>query len=144
MTSASSETEIRALIDSRIAAIRAKDVNAATFNVAPDVLLFDVVNALQSIGLEALRERTKEWFASFQGPIGYEMRDLRIAAGDDVAFAHSLNQVSAMRTDGYKLQMWWRSTVCYRRVDGTWMITHEHNSVPFDVESGKASLDLKP
>jgi uncharacterized protein (TIGR02246 family) len=144
MTSASSETEIRALIDSRIAAIRAKDVNAATFNVAPDVLLFDVVNALQSIGLEALRERTKEWFASFQGPIGYEMRDLRIAAGDDVAFAHSLNQVSAMRTDGNKLQMSWRSTVCYRRVDGTWMITHEHNSVPFDVESGKASLDLKP
>jgi uncharacterized protein (TIGR02246 family) len=144
MTSASSETEIRALIDSRIAAIRAKDVNAATFNVAPDVLLFDVVNALQSIGLEALRERTKEWFASFQGPIGYEMRDLRIAAGDDVAFAHSLNQVSAMRTDGNKLQMWWRSTVCYRKLDGKWIVTHEHNSVPFDTETGKASLDLKP
>jgi hypothetical protein len=24
------------------------------------------------------------------------------------------------------------------------MVTHEHNSVPFDVVSGKASLDLKP
>ena len=40
--------------------------------------------------------------------------------------------------------MWVRATVCYRKIDGTWMVTHEHNSVPFDVESGKASLDLKP
>jgi ketosteroid isomerase-like protein len=40
--------------------------------------------------------------------------------------------------------MWWRTTVCFRKLDGKWMVTHEHNSVPFDVESGKASLDLKP
>jgi hypothetical protein len=40
--------------------------------------------------------------------------------------------------------MWWRATVCYRKIDGKWMITHEHASVPFNVESGKASLDLTP
>ena len=27
---------------------------------------------------------------------------------------------------------------------GTLMIEHEHQSVPFDVETGKASPDLKP
>jgi len=36
--------------------------------------------------------------------------------------------------------MWWRATVCYRKMDGEWKITHEHNSVSFDVKSGKASL----
>ena len=72
------------------------------------------------------------------------MRDLSFATGDGVAFSHSLNRVSATRTHGKKLDMWWRSTVCYRKIDGRWLVTHEHNSVPFDVESGKASLDLKP
>lgn len=37
-----------------------------------------------------------------------------------------------------------KTTICFRKLDGKWMVTHEHNSVPFDVESGKASLDLKP
>jgi hypothetical protein len=31
-----------------------------------------------------------------------------------------------------------------RKIDEKRMVTHEHNSVPFDVESGKASLDFKP
>jgi len=111
---------------------------------APDVLLFDVVNPLQSTGSGAARARLKEWFASFDGPIGYELRDLSIAAGDDVAFSHSLSRTSATTTDGRKVDVWWRATVCYRKVDGTWMVTHEHASVPFDVESDRASLDLEP
>ena len=40
--------------------------------------------------------------------------------------------------------MWIRATLCYRKIDGKWMVTHEHVSVPFDPESGQASLDLKP
>jgi ketosteroid isomerase-like protein len=61
-----------------------------------------------------------------------------------VAFGHSLKRVSATTTDGQKLDMWWRATICYRRIDGAWMVTHEHASVPFDVASGRASLDLEP
>ena len=38
--------------------------------------------------------------------------------------------------------MWWRATVCCRKINGEWMITHERSPVPFDVESDKASLDL--
>lgn len=61
-----------------------------------------------------------------------------------MAFGHSLDHVSATTTAGGKLDMWWRETACYRKFDGRWLITHQHSSVPFDVESGKASLDLKP
>ncbi len=45
---------------------------------------------------------------------------------------------------GGKVDMWVRATVCFRKTAGEWTVTHEHDSVPFDVESGKASLDLKP
>jgi ketosteroid isomerase-like protein len=138
------EAQIRALIDDRVKAVRAKDVNGAIASLAPDILSFDVANPLQYVGSDRARKRTAEWFSSFQGPIGYEMHDLSIATGDGVAFSLSLNRVNATKTDGKRLDMWWRATVCYRKIDGKWMVTHEHSSVPFDEESGKASLDLKP
>ena len=148
MTTASSkatdEAQIRKLIDDRVKAVRARDIDGAMSNISPDIVSFDVVNPLQHVGSDALRKRAEEWFSSFQGPIGFEVRDLRITTSDDVAFSHGLSHVSATRTDGVKLDMWWRATVCYRKIDGKWMVTHEHNSVPFDVETGKASLDLKP
>ena len=141
---AANETQIRALIDDRTKAVRAKDRVRATSGIAPDILMFDVVNPLQNIGSDASRKRAEEWFASFQGPISYETRDMNITAGDDVAFSHGLCHVSATKTAGGHLDMWWRSTVCFRKIAGSWIITHEHNSVPFDAKSGKASLDLKP
>lgn len=138
------EAQIRALIDHRIEAVRANDVNGALSNIAPDILSFDVVNPLQYIGSDALRKRAEGWFSSFQGPIGYEIRNLSITASDDVAFSHSLNRFSGTKTDGGKIDMWVRATGCYRKIGGKWMVTHEHNSVPFDAESGRASLDLEP
>ena len=141
---AADEAQIQRLMDDQAKAVRVKDIDGSVSNYAPDIVSFDVVNGLQKIGLDACRRRAEEWFSSFEGPIGYEIRNLSISTGDDLAFCHSLNHVNGTKTDGDEIDMWWRSTVCYRKIDGKWMLTHEHNSVPFDVESGRASLDLKP
>ncbi|MGA3226898.1 MAG: nuclear transport factor 2 family protein [Acidobacteriaceae bacterium] len=136
--------EIRQLVEHRSQAIRSRDFERSTSMMAADYLLFDVVDPLQSKGASAARNRAREWFATFQGPIGYEIHDLKINAGNEVGFSHGLNHVSATKLDGNPLDMWWRVTVCYRKIDGRWKIAHEHNSVPFNVNNGKASLDLKP
>jgi uncharacterized protein (TIGR02246 family) len=141
---AADEDQIRALIDDRVKAVRAKDINGAMSSSAPDILSFDVVNPLQYAGRDALKKRMQDWFSAFQGPIGHEICDLKITTGDDVAFSHGLNRVIETKTDGEKIEMYWRATVCYCKIDGKWMVTHEHNSVPFDPKSGRASLDLKP
>lgn len=138
------EAQIRTLIEDRVKAVRAKNINGLMSNHASDVLSFDVVNPLQYTGSDTVRERAEEWFSLYQGSIGYETRDLSITTGDDVAFCHYLYRVSGTRTDGEKVDMWVRATVCYCKIDGTWMITHEHNSVPFDMETLKASLEIKP
>jgi uncharacterized protein (TIGR02246 family) len=138
------DVEIRELIENKLEAVRAKDIDGATSGYAPDVLSFDVVNPLRYFGAAAIRKRLEEWFSSFQGSIDLELGDLSITVGDAVAFSHCLSHVSATTTDGRKLDMWWRETSCYRKIDGKWLITHQHSSVPFDVESGKASLGLKP
>lgn len=137
-------SRIRALIRDRANAIRSRDADRSVAAYATDLLLFDVINPLQYCGRDTVRQRAAEWLASFQGPLGYEMRDLTIDAGDDVAFSHSLNRVTATKSDGDRLDMWWRATVCYRKINGEWKVTHEHNSVPIDVNSGKPALDLKP
>jgi uncharacterized protein (TIGR02246 family) len=136
--------EVRRLVEQRLEAIRAKDVERSTAMTTADYLLFDVVGPLQSKSSIAASKRAEEWFATFRGPIGYEVHELRIVAGDGVGFSHGLNPVSATKIDGTSLDMWWRATVCYQKIDGIWRITHEHNSVPFDVTNGKAALDLAP
>lgn len=143
-STATDEAQLRSLIEDRMRAVRAQDINGAMSNIAPDILSFDVINPLQHLGSEVGRKRAEEWFASFQGPIGYEMRDLSITTSETVAFCHSLNRYSGTKTDGEEINMWVRATVGFRKIDGKWVVTHEHQSVPFDPESGTASLDLKP
>jgi len=89
-------------------------------------------------------QRAEAWFSTFRGPIGFDLLDLRIVVGAEVAFAHSLNHVHGTVADGRELDMWWRETLCFEKLGGRWMITHAHDSVPFDAETGKASLGLKP
>jgi ketosteroid isomerase-like protein len=143
-THTANEAQIRRLIEDRGKAVLAKDIIKSMHSYESNVLMFDVVNPLQYKGSNAVRKRAEEWFSLYQSPIGYEIRDLNITAGDDVAFCHYLYRVSGAMTDGGKVSMWVRATVCFRKIGGAWMITHEHDSVPFNPESGKASLDLKP
>jgi len=140
----SNQAQIRELIESWISSVRAKDVDGAMLPYRSDVVAFDLVDPLLYVGSDAIRKRLTEWFASFDGPIGIEFRDLEITAGEDVAFCHGLHRVNGTKTDGVKLNMWWRTTLCLSRIDGKWAIMHSHDSVPFNMENGMASLDLEP
>jgi uncharacterized protein (TIGR02246 family) len=139
-----SESDIRTLIEQRVNAVDHKDLSTLLSHHSPDVLSFDVVNPLQYAGVEKVRERAEEWLAAFQGSIGYEVRDLKITAGDDVAFCHFLYHVSGTLAAGATVSMWVRATLCLNHVHGEWMIAHEHQSVPFDAATGQASLKLVP
>ena len=107
-------------------------------------MVFDLIEPLRYAGAAAVKKRAEQWLVVLPGPIGYEVRELKITAGDDVAFCHSLNHVNGTTKQGQKIDMWWRATVCFRKVDGKWVVAHEHSSVPFDMQSGKASLGLNP
>jgi uncharacterized protein (TIGR02246 family) len=138
------ERQIRKLIDDWVKALREKDLNGMLSDYAPEVRSFDMLPPLENAGADEIRQRTKEWLASYQGPIECEVRDLHITAGEDVAFCHSLNRFSGTKKDGSSSNMWVRMTLGCRRVDGRWKVTHEHVSMPFDMQSGKALLELEP
>jgi uncharacterized protein (TIGR02246 family) len=142
---ATSDARIRERLDDWAKAVRAKDVEAVMSHYATNILLFDLASPLQWKGADVCRNNWAEWFSTFQGPVGYEISELSITAGDDVAFCHSLNWIYGSRTTGEQTDVWVRATVGLRKIDGRWTITHEHYSVPFYMQPPyKASLDLKP
>ena len=81
------EARIRACIDAVAQAIRVKDVNALMTHDTPDTIIFDLM-PLQTLGIDAYRRNFEAWFGSVEGPIEFEIHDLRIATRDDVAFGH--------------------------------------------------------
>jgi ketosteroid isomerase-like protein len=135
---------IRELVEERVRAVDDKDIDKLVAHHAPDVLSFDVLDPLQVSGSGTIRQRAEKWLSSYQSSIGYEVRNLDITAGNDVAFCHYLYRVSGTLLDGGKVDMWVRATICLRKAGAKWTIVHEHQSVPFDAQTGKASLDLKP
>ena len=141
---ASNEAKVRDLIDAWATAFRAKNIDGLMANHSPDIVLFDLPPPLQYRGADAYRKNWQEWLPTLEGPIGCEIRELSVTAGDDVAFSHSLNRISSKRTDGETTDVWVRVTVGYRKLEGEWVVTHEHVSVPFYMDTGKAACDLKP
>jgi uncharacterized protein (TIGR02246 family) len=139
------EAQIRTLIEGWAKAISAKDVNAVMSHCAADIVTFDLAPPLQTTGADALEKSLEAWFPTFRGPVGYEIRELCITTGEDVAFCCSLNRISGARSDGTETDVWVRATVGLRKIDGKWLIVHAHESVPFYMDgSYRAAVDLEP
>jgi ketosteroid isomerase-like protein len=140
MTTASTdEGQIRAVIADRAAAMRDRDAERFVARYAPEIVKFDLTPPLALTGPEARDAETlRSWLASHPGgPVDYEIRDLTVTVGGDVAFCHSLNHLADA--------LWFRSTIGLCKIGGEWRITHEHNSAPFYMDgSDKAALGLQP
>jgi ketosteroid isomerase-like protein len=141
---AGNDVYIRELVKRTVEACRTKDAIALMANYADDVVAYDLITPLRYVGADEVEKRAAQWFASFEGALGYDAHDPKISAGDNVAFCHSLNHVVGTSMDGQQIDMWWRATLCCAKRGDRWLITHAHSSVPFDMKSRQASLDLKP
>jgi uncharacterized protein (TIGR02246 family) len=138
------ENDIRQRIESYVAAIRDKDLERVMSIFAPDLVSFDLEPPLQHLGASAKRKNWASAFAAYQHPLGYEIRDLTITVGEDVAFAWGLNRISGALKNGNRADYWVRWTACFRKIDGTWLIVHDQVSVPLDLETGKGLRNLQP
>jgi uncharacterized protein (TIGR02246 family) len=137
------EGAIRSLIANWVSALRAKDLDKLMSHYAPGVVLFDGVAPLQ-MGPDMYRKNWEGYFNWFPGSVNYETRDLKITAGDTAAFSRALVYLTGTTAEGKEDGAWMRQTIGYEKIDGQWRVTHEHWSMPMDMESGKVLTDLKP
>lgn len=138
------ETLIRQRVDDWAKAIRAQDVDGVIALYAPDVASFDITPPLRFAGVDRKRRAWQGSFATFPGGIAYEVRDLNVTVQGELAYAHSVNHVHATSAAGRVTDLWLRWTACFRRIDGVWLVVHDHISVPADLAQGRAVLDLTP
>jgi len=139
------QSQIRDVIEARIAAVRSKDAAAAVATLAQDVVAFELAPPL-ALAPGAARDvqGTAAWLGGFE-TIDVEVRDLIIEADESVGFAHALHHLTGARPGGRPVSLWMRSTLCFRREDDGWTIAHAHTSVPFHMDgSFRAAVDLEP
>jgi ketosteroid isomerase-like protein len=140
------QTQIREIIEAKAAALHTGDVKAMLAYFAPEVVEYTLAPPLRQPTDARDPAPVERWIATFEAPPAREVTRLEITAGDDVAFATSLDCLTATpkgMTDSFS--MWYRVTLGLRRIDGRWLITHEHHSVPFEMDgSFRASTGLKP
>ena len=137
--------QIAALENHLISSINAKDLDGVMSVYVPDdsLFVFDVIPPREYVGASAYRQDWKGVLESFNGPINAKISDVQITSGNNLAFGHSVQHFSGTDHSGKNIDWTLRVTDCYRKINGKWLIVHEHYSVPVDLQTAKADLTSK-
>jgi uncharacterized protein (TIGR02246 family) len=130
MASARDEAEIRQLVENWASAVRRRDVNGILRNHSPDMLMFDVPPPLQSKGIDAYRATWDLFFSWSHDPVVFDIEEMTVTAGEDVAFVVALMRCAGTESNGEDIELDFRLTIGLQKIDGHWIITHEHHSLP--------------
>jgi uncharacterized protein (TIGR02246 family) len=124
------EVAVRDLIEAWADSVRRKDYDGILRSHAADFVMFDVPPPFKSVGLEAYRKTWDVFFSWSSDPVCFEIQDMDVTAGADVAFAFASMRCEGPGADGKPEPLDFRLTIALRKIDGRWMIAHEHHSVP--------------
>jgi uncharacterized protein (TIGR02246 family) len=139
-----SEEEIRKRIETLLDGIRNGDLGALKTVFAPDLVSFDVEPPLRHLGAEKKMENWEKVFTVYRPPLRYEVRDLTVLVDGSLAVTYAVNRISGTLTNGTEAGMWVRWSAVWQRIDGEWLIVHDHGSVPLYFPEGRAATDLTP
>jgi len=124
------EAAIRELVESWARAVRVKDLDGILANHSTDMLMFDVPPPLQSKGIEAYKKTWELFFSWSNDPVVFDIKDMDIIAGSDVAFVAALMRCAGTEKNGERIELEFRLTIGLRRIGDQWMVLHEHHSIP--------------
>lgn len=139
------KAQIEALFQQYGKAFNARDVNGIMALYSPgDLFVFDVVPPREYPTWDSYKKDFEALFAAFPGPVENKISDLSITASGTMAYAHNIQTVAFTAKDGSKLNLVVRVSDVLRKINGKWLIVHEHVSVPVDLATGKAVLQSTP
>jgi uncharacterized protein (TIGR02246 family) len=120
---------IRELINRWAGAVHTGDLNRVLADHDSDIVMFDVPPPYQGVrGIDAYRESWPPFFEWQRQGAVFEIVELDVTAGDDVAFAWALLKCGKPADFQDNPDNRLRLTVGLRKVDGRWVVTHEHHS----------------
>ena len=127
----SDEAAITALIHRWAQAVHDGDLDAVLTDHSSDIVMFDVPPPDDGVrGLPAYRETWPSFFEWQRSGASFEIVELAVTAGADVAFAHALLRCGTADELEQHPERRLRLTIGLRKLDGRWVVTHEHHSFP--------------
>ncbi|MFC9603479.1 YybH family protein [Streptomyces niveus] len=125
------EQQIRALIEGWAAAVHTGDMGRVLADHAADIVMFDVPPPQEGVrGIDAYRE-TWPGFFEWQASGGtFDILELDVTAGADVAYAYALLRCGSPREVAERSATRLRLTIGLRKEAGRWVVAHEHHSFP--------------
>lgn len=127
------ELAVRSVIERWSQAVREHDRAGILADHDPDVLMFDVPPPLRSKGINEYSSTWDLFFRWHRPGDAFDVREIEITAGQDVAFGAALMHCSGTDAEGEHRELDFRLTIGLRKIDGRWQIVHEHHSVPVGV-----------
>lgn len=124
------QSRIRSILESWAQATRLGRQDDVLSSHAPSVLIDDVLPPMKYMSAYAYRRSWDDWQPETQGESRFELEDLSVTAGPDIAFTHGFIQCGGTLPSGRTFQDADRATSCLRKVDGDWKVYHQHLSKP--------------
>src|SRR3712207_4592676 len=117
--------EIHGLINRWARAVHAGDLEAVLEDPAPVIVMFDVPPPHDGVrGLDAYRETWPPFFEWQRAGGMFEIVELAVTAGEDVAFAHALLRCDSPEGLERNPDRRLRLTLGLRRDAGRWVVAH--------------------
>lgn len=138
------EAELRRFIDERVDAVTRRDAAALLAMHADDVTSFPVLPPSTTQGSDAVAQALEAWLSGYSEGPTYAIHGLQVEAGTDLGTCSFRYHVTGVLLSGDAVDMWVRATLVVRRGADGWRIVHQHESVPFDPESGLALVAAGP
>lgn len=132
---AADEAEVSVLLEAWAAATREGRRDDILANHLPDVLIYDVLAPMKYEGAAAYRQSWDDWQPDTQGDGQFDLQDLSVTAGADVAFAHGFIKCGGVLPDGRRFEDLVRATFCLHKASGSWKVAHQHISKPIQLTS---------
>ena len=130
---ADDEARIRALIERWAAAVHAGDLDTVLADHAGDIVMFDVPPPYEGVrGLDAYRETWPPFFGWQASGASFDIEELEVVAGDDVAYAYALLKCGTPDEFATAPAQRLRLTLGLRKDGDRWVVAHEHHSFPHD------------
>jgi uncharacterized protein (TIGR02246 family) len=123
------EEAIRDLITRWANAVHTEDLDTVLADHDPNIVMFDVPPPYDGVrGIQAYRDTWPPFFEWQRQGAQFEIVELDVTAGDDVAFAHALLRCGMPAELEANPDNRLRLTIGLRKRDGRWIVTHEHHS----------------
>jgi uncharacterized protein (TIGR02246 family) len=123
--------QIRTFIERWAEAVHAGDMDVVLAGHADDIVMFDVPPPYDGVrGIDAYRETWPPFFEWQARGAVFEIVELDVTAGHDVAYAYALLRCGTPEELGEQPANRLRLTLGLRKEQGRWVVAHEHHSFP--------------